>query len=278
MTALRSLVVHVDGSPRSAARLVLARQLAAAHGAVLEAVLAAAPSLAELPLAYSAGSEAVSVMLELDTERRRRARLTFDTEAARPGPPMHWIELDQELTLHGFVQRALYADLLVLGQHDAADPLAWGVAPDFVPSVLAASGKPALVLPHTGRYAGVGRNVLIAWKPSREAASALAGALPLLREARQIHVAANGPEGTGGRAGLGPLEAYLQRHGVHASVAVHGSDDEGIGERLLSIAADVEADLLVMGCYGHGRTREWLLGGASRTLLQSMTLPVLMAH
>lgn len=278
MTALRSLVVHVDGSPRSAARLTLARQLAAAHGAVLEAVLAAAPSLAELPLAYSAGSEAATLMLELDEDRRRRARATFEHEAARPGPPMHWIELDQELTLHGFVQRALYADLLVLGQHDAADRLAWGVARDFVPAVVADSGKPALVLPYAGRHVEVGRNVLIAWKAGREAARAVAAALPLMREARQVHVATSTPAGSAGRVALGPLEAYLQRHGVTASVAVHGVADEQVGESLLSIAADVEADLLVMGCYGHSRTREWLLGGATRSVLQAMTLPVLMAH
>lgn len=278
MTALRSIVVHVDGSPRSAARLTLARKLAAAHGAVLEAVLAAAPSLAELPMAYSASSEAATVMLELDADRRRRARLHFAREAERPGPPMHWLELDQELTQHGFVQRALYADLLVLGQHDATDPLAWGVGSDFVPSVLADSGRPGLVLPYTGHFAEVGRNVLIAWKPSREAMHALSAALPLLREARQVHVACNPPAGEAGRIALGPLEAYLQRHGVTASVAVHGVAVEQVGESLLSTAADVEADLMVMGCYGHSRTREWLLGGASRSVLQAMTLPVLMAH
>lgn len=278
MNALRSIVVHVDGSPRCAARLTLARKLAAAHGAVIEAVLAAAPSLAELPMAYSAGSEAATVMLELDADRRRRARLHFAHEAERPGPPMHWLELDQELSLHGFVQRALYADLLVLGQHDAGDPLAWGVASDFVPSVLADSGRPALVLPYAGHFPGVGGTVLIAWKPSREAMRALSAALPLLHGARQIHIACDSPTGEAGRVALGPLEAYLQRHGVTASVATHGSGDADIGERLLSIAADVEADLMVMGCYGHSRTREWLLGGATRSVLQAMTLPVLMAH
>jgi nucleotide-binding universal stress UspA family protein len=53
---------------------------------------------------------------------------------------------------------------------------------------------------------------------------------------------------------------------------------ESVGDALLSLAADTSADLLVMGCYGHTRAREWVLGGATRTVLKSMTLPVLMAH
>ena len=81
-------------------------------------------------------------------------------------------------------------------------------------------------------------------------------------------------------AGRLDLAGYLRLHGVEPKVQYHGaaSVEGGVGESLLSLAADVQADLLVMGCYGHSRARELVLGGASRTILRSMTLPVLMAH
>lgn len=277
MNPYRSILVHADGSPRCALRLTLARKLAEAQGAELEVVLAAAPSLADLPMAYTAGSESAALMLELDADRRRRARDIFEREAARPGPALRWIALDHELTLHAFVERALYADLLVLGQYDPADSLAWGVPADFVPSVVVDSGKPVLVLPYAGQFAATGREVLIAWKPTREAARAVAGALPLLHGARRLHLYGAGPEAEAPTA-FAPLEAWLRRHGIAAEIERHRAPEREFGEHLLSRAADVGADLLVMGCYGHTRTREWLLGGASRTMLQSMTLPVLMAH
>ncbi len=75
------------------------------------------------------------------------------------------------------------------------------------------------------------------------------------------------------------LRNYLDAHGIATKAERHAAAaSEAPGESLLSLAADVGADLLVMGCYGHSRTRELVLGGASRTVLNSMTLPVLMAH
>ena len=167
---------------------------------------------------------------------------------------------------------------MLLGQHDTNDLQTLGVAADFVPSLLVASGRPALVVPNTGSHGALDGEVLIAWKASREAAHAVCAALPLLRRSRRIHVctAADTP---GGAAGPAELEAWLRLHGVEAAFQHHAAVPADMpGEGLLSLAADVEATLLVMGCYGHSRTREWVLGGATRTILQSMTLPVLMAH
>jgi len=281
MHPIRSILVHVDGSPRSAARLALARRCAAEMDSQLEAVLAVAPSLADMPVAYGAGAEAASMMLQLDVDRRRRARETFRAEAQRPGRPMRWSELDHEVTLNAVVERALYADLLVLGQYDPHDTEAWGVGVDFVPTLIADSGRPALVLPYAGEFGGddapLGREVLIAWKPCREAARAVTAALPWLRSARQIHVLSAGIDGAPIDS-FDELRAFLHRHGVIAPLQTHRAPGHAVGENLLSLAADVGADLLVMGCYGHSRTREWLLGGVTRTVLQSMTLPVLLTH
>ncbi|MEO7151303.1 MAG: universal stress protein [Burkholderiaceae bacterium] len=280
MHALRSLLVHIDPSPRCAVRLAIARELGRQHDATVTALYACAPSYLDLPFAMAEGSAGAFVALQqLDDDRRRQALALFQHERdiAGTGVRMVWRELAGAPLLPGFAGQALCSDLMLLGQHDADDLQTLGVAPDFVASVLVASGRPALVVPNTGSDAALDGDVLIAWKASREAAHAVTAALPILHRARRIHVCAANAHA--GAAGPAELEAWLRLHGIEAAFEHHASvPAEMPGEGLLSLAADVEATLLVMGCYGHSRARELVLGGASRTILRSMTLPVLMAH
>jgi len=123
--------------------------------------------------------------------------------------------------------------------------------------------------------------VLVGWDASREAARAVRDAMPLLARAEAVTVltidAEQSPFGHGEIPGA-DIALYLARHGVKAEVARTVSAGIGIGNTLLSRAADYEANLLVMGAYGHSRVRELLLGGTTRTVLTSMILPVLMSH
>jgi nucleotide-binding universal stress UspA family protein len=279
MSALRSILLHLDASPRSAARLRLARELAGLHGARVSALYAVTPSLYDLPFAMAEGSaEMLTVLRQLDADRRRSARALFDHSEPSAAPLLQWRELDNEPLIPGVVRHAFCNDLLVLGQHDAEDTAALGIPVDFIPSVLIGSGRPALVIPYADICTTLGTAVLMAWKPTRESARALTAALPFLQHARQIHLTCEGDAGAAG----GPsrdIEAYLRCHGVQAPLRAHAPVlDDAPGEGLLSLAADTGADLLVMGCYGHSRARELVLGGASRTVLKSMTLPVLMVH
>jgi nucleotide-binding universal stress UspA family protein len=176
-----------------------------------------------------------------------------------------------------FSRQALYADMLVLGQHDPSAPSP-GVPGDFPETVIAASGKPAIILPYTGAPPAVGETVVVAWKPTREAARAVSAAVPILQRARRVHVLSwTDEEESVGGARLN-LDGYLKLRGVEPIWHLESAEPDAVGEMLLSRAFDLEADLMVMGCYGHSRTREWVLGGTSRTVLKSMTLPVLMAH
>jgi nucleotide-binding universal stress UspA family protein len=176
-------------------------------------------------------------------------------------------------------QQALYADLLVLGQRNPADEAARSLPPDFVESVLLASGRPALVLPYVGWNGAVGDSVAIAWKETPEAARAVRAAIPILQRAGRVHVLAWGGEEAPRVSGDAlDLERYLRLHRVQVTWHREGGEPRELGELLLSRVFDLGADLLVMGCYGHGRAREWILGGVSRTILDAMTLPVLMAH
>ncbi|MEO8059635.1 MAG: universal stress protein [Burkholderiales bacterium] len=273
---MKSILVHLDASPRAAARLALAQDLARQHGAELNALYGVLPSLLATPwLAGDAMAYAASMLADLDAEQASRARSSFD-QAARGGE-LAWID-GGNAPYAALLQRALTTDLLVLGQADANDSLTGALPPRLVPSLITDSGRPTLVLPFIGNFGATAADVLVAWKPTREAARAVAAALPWLRQAARVHVASR-PEGDKGEGDRGAaLAHWLRLHGVTAPIVPHGLGNAEVGEALLSLAADTSAGLLVMGCYGHGRSREWVLGGASRVVLESMTLPVLMVH
>jgi nucleotide-binding universal stress UspA family protein len=280
MDAIKSILLHVDDSPGCAARLRAANALAETLDASVSALYAVLPAFMQYALAYGAGVEVAPLMQSFEVARRARTRALFDatvgSDRARLLARIQWAECVGEPTT-SFARQALGADLLVLGQRlEPGDPPS-GVGPDFNESVLFASGKPALLIPTIYKAEPIGRIVLVGWKPTREAARAVTAALPFLKRAQQVHVACwSEPEGD---ADPGPdIEASLRRHGVKAIVHRDVASTREVGELLLSRAADLSADLLVMGCYGHTRVREWALGGASRSVMQTMTVPVLTAH
>ena len=280
MNAIPSILVHADASAPCAARLQAAARLAEQHAASATALFAVTPSLLMYPFTIAYSPEAVPLMREFEADRRNRANKLFDQACAAVGPAaaskLRWAETTEE-PVRAFTRRAFCADLLVLGQPDPAAATAADVPADFVASVLVGSGKPALVLPYVGAPEASGNVALVAWKASRESARALAASLPLLQRAGQVHVAMWDEDSEAADSGS-DLQAYLAIHGVQAACHRNGKASADIGQYLLSMASDLGADLLVMGCYGHSRSREWVLGGATRSVLASMTLPVLMSH
>lgn len=279
LSPLRQILVHLDPTAASARRLAAARQIAQQHGAQLTALYAVTPAFIELPYAPEIGPSLAASLVEIDEQRCNEARTAFDRELALPGPAVPWAQTSDVPTAGAFAQQALYADLLVLGQHDPADGTASGVPGDFVENVLSASGRPAIVIPYIGALRRIGDSVAIAWKETPESARAVQAAIPFLQQAQRVHVIAWGeqePARIGGNAL--DLKQYLHAHGVDATWHHGGPEPAAVGELLLSRVADLGVDLLVMGCYGHSRAREWVLGGVSRTVLASMTVPVLMSH
>jgi nucleotide-binding universal stress UspA family protein len=277
--SLKQVLVHLDATGGGVHRLRAAREIAQAHGAAVSALYAAAPTYLGLPATGAMAPSAVDALVEIDNERRARARGAFDAACATPGPIASWDETDEVPIIGAFVQQALYADLLVLGQHDASDPDAAAVPRDFAESVVIASGKPGLIIPYTGWNRSIGETAVIAWKPTRESARAVAAAIPLMRRSRSVHIVAwHAAEADAGAGQRLDLDSYLRLHGIQPTWHREGGEPDAIGELLLSRCFDLDADLLVMGCFGHSRARELLLGGASRTVMRSLTLPVLMAH
>jgi nucleotide-binding universal stress UspA family protein len=279
MDEIRSILVHLDASSGAMKRLRVAHRLAATHGAELDVLYAVTPVLLQYPLAASTTDGQLAAMLaELDAQTCARVRADFERERADIGlTNLAWKQAD-DFPQRAFVPRAFEADLLVLAKPGTDESQEAQVPIDFAPSVLIESGKPALMLPSIEAGAEFGRTILVAWKNTAASARAVTAALPMLRLAQSVHVVSW--DETGGAAANHPLpvELFLGRHAVSAKVHRCGRPEGDVGELMLSMAADVDADMLVMGCYGHSRAREWWLGGATRTILSAMTLPVLMSH
>lgn len=129
------------------------------------------------------------------------------------------------------------------------------------------------------RIATFGESALVAWDGGREAARALADAIPLLKRARFVTVVSVSKAPEASTFEDIDVAAYLDRQGVRASfTSIPRPDGVGTGATLLNQLSDRHADVLVMGAYGHARARERVLGGVTRALLQTMTVPVFMSH
>ena len=258
---IRKILVHQSKDIRSDARLGLAARLARGHKASLSAI-------------YEGRK---------DNEAAEKA---FKRALKAEGIQGDW----QLVTgsLDDLVGRDFrLADLIVVGQHDNAHPPSRDA--DLPGHLVLASGRPVLIVPYAGEFATVGRRPLIAWDGTREATRAVHDALPILKKSRQVVIYAINPRPRDRKIGTG-LAKFLSVHGIDAEIhrtraaiprdesAVFGRHAIDIGGLLMSAATDFDADLLVMGAYGHSRLRELILGGATQSILHHMTIPVLASH
>jgi nucleotide-binding universal stress UspA family protein len=167
-------------------------------------------------------------------------------------------------------------DLSVIAQ---AEPEKLAPEEVVVEGALFGSGRPVMVVPYIQKSnLNLGR-VMVAWDASRNAARAVADALPLLARAKAIDVVIVASERPKSDEVAGAdIGRHLARHGLKVEVKRIVATDTDVADTLLSHAADTSADIMVMGGYGHSRLREFVLGGATRGVLSSMTIPVLMSH
>ncbi len=176
-------------------------------------------------------------------------------------------------------KHALTADLVVVSQADErADDLA---IRDVPWQTMLETGRPVLIVPYSGGIKSVGEHILIGWNGTREATRATFDALPLLKTAKEVHIhwANPGKQGDDKTTLLGSeLASTLARHDVRVETKTSRNPDLADGDVLLSFVAQSGSDLLVMGGYGHSRAREMIFGGATKQILDHMTIPVLMSH
>ena len=277
----KDLLVHLDDSKSCAKRVGAAVRLAAQHGAHLTGLY----PIVEIPLLNAVRERIpldIQASMEAEAQRQAEAVLKLFREAAECGGVAYEVRTDRALdttlaTVLGM--HARYADLVVLGQVDPVEPPC--VGRHLSEEVVLSSGRPVLVVPYIGAPETIGRRVIVAWDASREAARAVADAMAVLERASSVVVVSINPKSTPLGHGEVPgadIGAHLARHNVKVEVERVVAGEVSVGNVLLSHIADRGADLLVMGAYAHSRVRELVLGGTTRTILESMTVPVLMAH
>lgn len=275
---LKDLFFPITGVPGDDAALSIAEGLAKLHGArLIVSVASAVPAVIAAPWGFAPAPVLAEVLEEVERsaveradelrQRLAKSEATVDVRVDRTrlfDPP-------EALTI-----QARYADLAVL-----AKPLGdeASISHAFFNAFLFESGRPVLVVPprlSPRRFA----KVLIAWKPTREAARAVHDMLALFvpSDAEVLVIDAEiGDLGHGDEPGA-DIAAHLARHGLIANVTRRKAGSMSVATTVLLHAAETGADLVVAGGYGHTRMREWVLGGATRDLLSALELPVLFSH
>jgi nucleotide-binding universal stress UspA family protein len=273
----KTILVHCDAGKSVSHRLGVAAELAQRFGARLVGLHVRRPFDAPV---YFNGSLPMDDLLRIYDEGAKAdeaaAAAAFEKAIKGKHLSTEW-RMASGYPENEVALQARYADLIVLGQ---AEPEPTATPSDLPETVALAIGRPVLVVPHIGAKPP-GKVVLLCWNASREAARAAADSLPFLKAAEKVIILAVDPATSSAGHGAEPgadVAAWLSRHGVKVTVQRDVAADSDVGGVILSRAADHDADLIVMGIYGHSRMREMVLGGVSRTLLGSMTVPVIMAH
>ncbi len=277
--SIKTILLHVNDERRVAGLIDAAAHVATRYESHLTGlyVMPPVPTLG----ATSLGASLIKSGLAQFRAEAKRVQMAF--EDACKGRPFvaEWRLADarHQGVAETVMEHGRAADLIIAGQRDKSF--------DFthlldVPERLAIeSGRPVLIVPWAGRFASFGKRVTVAWNGRREAARAVFDALPLLKAADNVRIIWVNPQKDQVKAGDLPtaeIASTLARHGVRCEAASTVASDIRVGDALLSGLTDDGSDLLVMGAYGHSRLREFVFGGATRHILDHMTVPVLMSH
>ena len=281
----RSLLVHLDHDRRLDARIAYALGIARelhCHviGAAPTGSVPAPTEFVPVGAAASLADYADAVWMALD-QRGHELQERFESACRQAGVASHETIVEHADKAQSLVRLSHCSDIVVISQADPEAP-DFPAASERVADVVTRSARPTIVLPFAGEFATTPSRVLVAWDDSREAARALADALPLLRRAEKVQLVTWERGAHGADAGWperhAALQRWLQGHGVAAEPRLSRSGDNALSEAMLSRAFDGGADLIVMGAYGHRRWTERVLGGTTHGMLASMTVPVLMSH
>lgn len=277
----KTILVHVDQSSHAAARIRIAVEVAAEENAHLVGVAMAGISR-YLPdgNGLDLTNPALRNHIDLQNQVADGALAQFERIAELAGLTSYERRRINDGDHEGLCLQARYCDLVVLGQAESNGTSA-RILLDLPEYVVLNSGRPVLIIPHSGTFDAVYDNrVLVAWDGSKEATRAVTDAIPLLRLAKSVVVVvinASIAQGNHGEEPGADIALFLARHQIKVEVMTQATSID-VGNALLSLTASLGMDLIVMGGYGHVRFREILLGGVTKTVLEAMPVPVLMSH
>ncbi len=274
---IQDIAVGVDHRDASRVALEVACGLAARVDAHLTGIYVDPVPMAPELVAMSTAPALLETIAGEEEARAAKARERFEAAAAGAGLRAGFRQARGPMFV-ALSALARCSDLLVLAQE--GDGESGPVLGGFADHAVMACGRPVLVVPFIGAAVPVDGTALVAWDGGREAARAAGDALPLLALARQVEVVVveRGDAERSGELAGSELCEHLARHGLRPEAKTIPGAGSDAGNLLLSHAADVGANLIVMGAYGHSRLRETVLGGMTRHMLLHMTVPVLMSH
>lgn len=277
MSSLKSILVHLDDGQSGGEQLTLCAELAVACDAHLSALYVSRFLTQALLVDAPPSGMLLKALEEEQRARTAGARKLFESNTAtlngrrefhhEEGDPVRWL---------GSYGR--YADVIAVRQPEAEDAV-FGVG-GIAGALAVGCGRPVLVVPRTGTKSLSPTRVMIAWNGSREAARAVADALPFLKMASDVEVVsiADAKHIGDGAPSSRDLCRHLNLHGIEAEPITLPTPEIEIPEALLSRAAAQRAELIVLGAYGHSRFRELVLGGVTRHFLGHSAIPLLLSH
>jgi nucleotide-binding universal stress UspA family protein len=267
-----SIMVCVDLRSSAENRVVLAASLAARFGSRLIGIAAEAATLPYLEdglaitrsiLVENARNAAMEDVARAEMNFRRGAGHLRDIE---------W-RSDIQAPAYFIPSQARAADLLVVARPSAEAPRqSMRIDPG---DIIMELGRPVLIVPQDARKL-LARNVVIAWKNTREARRAVLDALPFLQQAEMVTVLSVGEDASD--QGAEDVCAHLTHHGVVCQDVVRTSRSGSYADAIIDTAVEEGSDLIVAGAYGHNRMREWILGGVTVDLLARSPVPCLMSN
>lgn len=262
-------------------RVQAAVKLAAQHNAQMIGVCTDPPIPQYLATSGGASAGVFNALLTRIEEDKNQARDMFLAEAAAAGVKaecrMPKGPVEDVLATH-----ARLCDLLVMSQ-SRQNESSWGIPSSMAESVIMSAGRPVLMIPYANiaEYP-IGEDVMFCWDYGRRAARALADAAPILTRAKSLTILTVDPQPEMlSQQDVRPddLLAFCASRGYPVPKMINKSSEyANVGDTILNTVTDQGCDMVVMGIYNRSRVREWILGGTSKTLIQSMTVPILFSH
>lgn len=276
----KTLLVHLNNERRAGPLLEFALPIAEKFGSHLIGLHVFPAFRLTPPMPMPFGKELAGTLRNEIREEEKRIRDIFETMTKGRPIVTDWrpVTAERASVADVVIGHARAADLVIASQ---ADP-DWGFSDilDCPDRLAIECGRPVVVLPNAGRFAGLPRTAVIAWNGRREATRAVFDALPLLQAAQSTEILKvdEKPGADGFCLPATEIAATLARHGVKVQVSTDTPREVSAAHEIRTRAADLKVDLLVMGAYGHSRLSEFVFGGATRHLLKEMTVPVLFSH
>ncbi len=277
---IKNILLHLDHSSGCSNRLDIAFAMARDNGAGIDGLFVVpdyvVPSYVEAQISV----DLITDVTEKAIARAEEALVGYRQRAADAGVEMNARVVEGQV-IPILREHTKYTDLLLLGQDNPEDPdnASYGLAD----ALLFEGASACMVVPHSGKLDAPGRRILLTWNASRESARALREAMSMLQRAETVVVLSSEPDDGDSDVARGhphaqELARFLESHGIESVSSGIADVDVSPSDAIIGQAADMNADLIVMGAYGHARLREIILGGVTRDLLKQSTVPLFLAH